>query len=343
MKKMNKLSEATLYAGAPHPFRTLSAGRSVNLFSVLIIGLNLVIGPLFYWVTGNAAVLWICLLDAGLVSFLYWLYCDRNHRQQQEWQGQKEALEQELLKAHYANDGKKHFIREIVHEIKSGFNPLEGMIAYLGEKERLLKSKATTEQLIAHIKSGAFSFRRLLANLLEFSKIEYAKKDETIIEPVEIRAFMQQVVDEFQYTAQTENTVITLEIAPEMPVMVSCDPVKLRQVANNLVHNAIKFVPAGSGVLVSVGLHGRDNWQLNVINDGEGFSPEKLQQYFHPYQDVRTGINMEGNGLGLFITRKLVESLHGRIVLAKEDKAHTAFEVTFPLDQPQFSSMAVPA
>jgi len=266
------------------------------------------------------------LVITVMVGYLFCIYSDITRNLFDELEGQKEQLEQHLL-------SKKHFIREAVHEIKSGFNPIEGMVAYLAEADRLKKTTVTPDQLIAHIKGGCFSYRRLLANLLEFSKIEFGKKDEPILEPMEIRSFMQQVVNEFQYAANAEKTSIILQIDENVPAVVSCDPIKLRQIANNLIHNAIKFVRTSCNVLVKVELHGLDAWQLTVINDGENLTEEQLKRIFQPYQHVRTGVNLEGNGLGLFITHKLVETLHGNIEVVREDADHTVFEVTFPLEQ----------
>ncbi|WP_162915480.1 sensor histidine kinase [Paraflavitalea soli] len=261
-----------------------------------------------------------------LVGYLFCIYSDLTRDLLNELEAQKEQLEQHLL-------SKKHFIREAVHEIKSGFNPIEGMVAYLAESDRLKKTTVTADQLIGHIKGGCLSYRRLLANLLEFSKIEFGKKDDPIMEPMEIRSFMQQVVNEFQYAAYAEKTSIVLQIDENVPAMVSCDPIKLRQIANNLIHNAIKFVRTSCHVVVKVELHGVDAWQLTVINDGESFTEEQLKRIFHPYQHVRTGVNLEGNGLGLFITHKLVETLQGNIEVVRAVKDHTVFEVTFPLEQ----------
>ena len=274
------------------------------------------------------------LVIALLVTVLFYSY-SKNNRRRKELEQQVDQLETDLLKALHANDVKKKFIREIVHEIKSGFNPLEGMVAYLAEKERLQKVKVTPEQLIAHIKGGCASYRRLLANLLEFSKIEFGKNDKLIIEALEIRPFMQQVVNEFQYAAKSESTFITLQIAAEVPPVIYCDPIKLRQIANNLIHNAIKFVRSGGDIVVKVELDDQHAWRLIVIHDGESIPEEQLQKIFQPYQDVRTGINIEGNGLGLFITRKLVESLRGNIEMVRPGKMFTVFEVKFPLDQEQ--------
>lgn len=270
---------------------------------------------------------------ALLVSLLFCIYSNINSKLLNDLEEANEQLQQHLLKAFHANDSKKNFIREIVHEVKSGFNPIEGMVVYLAEKERLKKTKATPEQLIDHIRGGCSSYRRLLSNLLEFSKIEYGKKDDPIIEPLEIRSFMQQVVNEFQYAARSENATIMLQIDEPVPTIIFCDSIKLRQIANNLIHNAIKFVRSGCDIIVKVELKGLDRWQLAVINDGENIPEEQLQKIFQPYQNVRTGINMEGNGLGLFITRKLVEALRGDIEVVRADKMFTVFEVRFPLEQ----------
>lgn len=269
-----------------------------------------------------------------LVCLLLCMYSYHKHQQVRKLEREKEALELQLLKALHANDCKKRFIREVVHEIKSGFNPIEGMVTYLSESERLQKAKVTAEQLVAHIKGGCFSYRRLLSNLLEYSRLEFGKQDDVLFEPLEIRCFMQLVVDEFQYAAQSENTFIQLQVEDQLPCTVQCDPIKLRQIANNLIHNAIKFVKVGCPIVVKVGLIDPQTWQLTVVHEGETIPDDKLKRIFYPYQDVRTGINMEGNGLGLFITRNLADALQGRLDVVKRNTV-TAFEVKFPLEQKQ--------
>ncbi|MDF2188851.1 HAMP domain-containing sensor histidine kinase [Paraflavitalea sp. CAU 1676] len=301
---------------------------------VLFAGLY-VVGGYFAIVFGKdtyASIMmlfWMAMTGLFFGGFIY-----MSQRMVADMEASQESLEQQMVRALHANDQKKNFIRDFVHEIKSGFNPIEGMVGYLANKERLAKAKVSSEQLIGHIKSGCNGYRRLLSNLLEYSRLEHGKKDELIVEPLEIRSFMKQVVEEFQYTARAEHTHIRLLVDSGMPAVVYCDQVKLRQIANNLVHNAIKFVRAGCEVVITVHLQETDRWQLVVINDGGGFPAEQLRKYFHPYQHVRTGINMEGNGLGLFITHKLVEALHGNIEVMRKGVEHTAFEVTLPLEQP---------
>lgn len=332
MKAMKAFPKAIVGPGINNSFRQRIVSKRVNGPLVGLILFSLMLGPWLYYMTANPTVL--IIIFNILASLFFCVYWYSNQQQLRKLEGEKEELEQQLLKALHANDSKKNFIREVVHEIKSGFNPIEGMVAYLSENERLQKAKVSAEQLVAHIKGGCFSYRRLLSNLLEYSKLEYGRNDDPIVEPLVIRSFMQQVVDEFQYTAHAEQTLILLQVEEAVPPVVHCDPIKLRQIANNLIHNAIKFVRVGCDIIVKVDLSGSNTWQLAVIHEGENISDEKLQKIFYPYQHVRTGINMEGNGLGLFITRNLVETLHGQIGVIR-GKVLTVFEVKFPLQQRQ--------
>ncbi len=178
---------------------------------------------------------------------------------------------------------------------------------------------------------------RLVDDLLDGARVEAGKFD-LRVEPCDLREVLHETYSLFR-DASPDHT-LRLEV-PGTPVPVRCDPVRMSQVLNNLVSNAIKYSPAGGEVRVA--LTQRDKHAvLSVADHGIGISPEDVERLFEPFQRSRSAHpEIPGVGLGLSVSKKIVEAHQGSIGF--ESRADgTTFHVEVPLDagaaQPELHS-----
>jgi signal transduction histidine kinase len=146
----------------------------------------------------------------------------------------------------------------------------------------------------------------------------------------DVRGLARGAVDLFRSAATTHRLV--LDVTDE-PAMVSCDSLRIEQVLNNLISNAIKYSPSGSDVNVDVGVRD-DEAVLSVRDEGVGIAPEDVPHIFEPFR--RTGASREsvkGVGLGLYVTKRIVEAHGGRLEVDSMLGAGSTFRVFLPLSR----------
>jgi len=171
---------------------------------------------------------------------------------------------------------------------------------------------------------------RLVEDLLDASRAE-AGRLALNLEPVDLSALIRRVVDDM--AALTPDHRFKVDTPPEVPP-VQADPQRLEQVLRNLLGNAIKFSPANT--LISVALRAQPSrLVVSVTDQGQGISREDLQTLFIPFHRVRQagGREVKGVGLGLFISRSIVEAHGGEIWVESELGKGSTFYFSLPLEQ----------
>ncbi len=231
--------------------------------------------------------------------------------------------------AQQAAMAKSQFLAVMSHEIRT---PLNGII--LGAD--LLSGKASTSEDNEHIKVIKKSSETLLGivnDILDFSKID-AGKVEVKKQPVDLSQLCQQTLDMFKIN-ENDNE-IDFSIEENFPKYVFTDLVKIRQVILNLLGNAFKFTEEGM-VSLSLKSSSLDNKSdeievcLSISDTGIGIDSENLSSLFQDFHQVNSSITREygGTGLGLWITKKLVHLLGGKISVKSELGEGTCFECKF--------------
>ncbi len=220
-----------------------------------------------------------------------------------------------------ANRQKSDFLANMSHEIRS---PMNGII---GMTELVLDTELTQEQRkhLGIVRTASASLLTIINDILDFSKIEAGKLH------VEHIAFnLQVVVDDclrpLALRARDKGIALQCEIAPDVPLSLLGDPGRLRQVLLNLVGNAIKFTSTGSVQVNVKHLHSRrangtgGGIHFAVVDSGIGIPPDSLGSIFDAFsqQDSSTTRKFGGAGLGLTISRRLVEALGGRLWVESE-------------------------
>jgi PAS domain S-box-containing protein len=233
--------------------------------------------------------------------------------------------------AEAASEAKSAFLATMSHEIRTPMNGVVGIV------DVLRQSSLTPYQrdLADTINDSAFALLRIIEDVLDFSKIE-AGQMTLESEPVPLRRLVESVCDGLRAGAASRAVSLNVSIDPDLPEWIQSDPVRLRQILNNLLDNAIKF-SASSTQAGQVGLWVEavpgECLQLRVSDNGIGMTPEVLSRIFQPFvqAEASTTRRYGGTGLGLSICRRLTNLFGGWTEVESEPGQGATFTVTLPL------------
>ncbi len=238
--------------------------------------------------------------------------------------------ENERMEAIQANKMQEEFLANMSHEIRTPLN------AIIGLNEMVLKesSEESVKTYANDIKGASKTLLGLINDILDFSKIESGRVD---LQPVKYwTAFL--LTDSYNLIAkraEENNVEMRVEADPAVPEQLFGDETRIRQVITNLLTNAVKYTSEGS---ITLKLHWRKTSietamiRISVADTGIGIRPEDQEKLFQSFRrvDEKRNRNIEGTGLGLVISKQLVELMGGRIWVKSTYGEGSEFFIEFP-------------
>ncbi|MGA8748434.1 MAG: PAS domain S-box protein [Pseudolabrys sp.] len=244
------------------------------------------------------------------------------------WKRAAEELTNAKQAAEKASIAKSEFIAKISHEIRTPLNAIIGFSEVMMDERFGPVGNERYRQYLKDIHASGGHLISLLNDLVDLSKIEAGKLELTFVN-VNLNDLVQQCVAIMQQQANRERVIIRTALSANLPQIVA-DARSMRQIALNLLSNSIKFTGAGGQVIVSTALTDDQEVVLRVRDTGPGMSEKDLETALEPFRQAANALHWGGAGLGLPITKALVEANHARFGIASQVGDGTLVEVAFP-------------
>ncbi|HZT17365.1 MAG TPA: HAMP domain-containing sensor histidine kinase [Gaiellaceae bacterium] len=227
-----------------------------------------------------------------------------------------------------ASRHKSEFLANMSHELRTPLNAIIGFSQVM--RERLFgEINEKQEEYLDDILSSGNHLLSLINDVLDLSKIE-AGQIELEVADFSLREALERGVVMVRERATKAGVALSLELDPEVDV-VGGDERRIRQVVFNLLTNAVKFTPSGGSVVVATA-RTRDEVVVSVTDTGPGIAPEDRERIFEEFQQTDAGARQqEGTGLGLALSKRLVELHGGRIWVESEPGRGSRFAFTLPI------------
>jgi signal transduction histidine kinase/DNA-binding NarL/FixJ family response regulator len=299
-------------------------------------------GTLLTWLMSAWLACGFLGLSLGLLHFRANLRANQSRLEQlaaiaRDRKEAEAARETALAEAVALARQRSQFLAQMSHELRTPLNAIIGYAHLLGrDREHLTERQAAG---LATINESGQHLLTLIDDILDLARAE-AGRMALHPAPVNLRTFVQVLANIMRVKAEEKCLAFSCELAPGLPVAVTADETRLRQVLLNLLGNAVKFTDGGwvsLRVLLAPGTPAGGataRLRFEVADSGTGMNTQQLARIFQPFEQVATAQRREGGtGLGLTISQELVRLMGGRIdVVSEPGKGSTFwFDITVPV------------
>ncbi|MBM6581147.1 PAS domain S-box protein [Microvirga sp. BT689] len=230
--------------------------------------------------------------------------------------------------AEEASAQKSDLLAKISHEIRTPLNAILGFAEVMLEERFGAIGNERYKEYLKDVHASGSHVISLVNDLLDLAKIE-AGRLELSFTGVSLNDLVSTCVALLQPQAARDRIVMRMSFAPKLPPVVA-DERSMRQIVLNLVSNAIKFTDAGGQVIVSTAMTDRGEVAFRVRDTGIGMTPTEVEAALEPFRQLATSRRRGGTGLGLPLTKALVEANRGALQISSQPSEGTLVEVIFP-------------
>ncbi len=224
-----------------------------------------------------------------------------------------EALERALHMEEDANRTKSEFLANMSHEIRTPINAIIGMDTMIMRES----GEANIRNYARDIHVAGKTLLSLINDILDFSKIESGKL-ELVLGEYDLASLINGIVNMIKPKADSKKLLLEVNVNPDIPNALYGDEVRLEQIMVNILNNAVKYTEKGK-VLFNLDFENYDDGtillKVSIKDTGIGIKPEDLEKLFSPYERIEESRNkkIEGTGLGMSITKNLLEKMGSRL------------------------------
>ena len=238
----------------------------------------------------------------------------------------------DITKQKELDEIKTRFVSNVTHELRTPMVAMQKAIEILNDKSSGTLN-TTQANFLGIVQRNLQMLSRLVEDLLDMAKIESGKMRLKFL-PTRLDKIVNDACDSLVTWANSKDIQVIRDIDKSLPE-ISLDSVKITQVLNNLIGNAIKFTPRSGKIFVNSGWNDTESLKVSVADTGVGVAKENLPKLFGRFEQFGDLQGISGTGLGLCISKEIVERHNGRISVESEEKKGATFTFILPLKQQQ--------
>lgn len=242
---------------------------------------------------------------------------------------QRRKLEELTKKLRELDAQKDEFVNVAAHELRAPMTAIKGYLSMIEEGDAG-KISPTVKEYLEQAITGNERLIRLVNNMLNVSRIEEGRMVYSMGE-VDLNEVVKTIVNEYQEQAEQQHLDLKLETSKEARYHVHVDKDRIYEVVSNLISNALKYTDKGS-VTVKVHLTSHRTVRVDVIDTGLGMTQDELKKLFHKFYRAESNVGKQiGTGLGLYISKLLIDKFGGKIGVESQKGKGSTFWFELPL------------